>query len=294
MNLKKELTRREFLKYLVGIGAVTAETIMLPKLFGQTCSNEKSELGNLEIIMEKALKPKGSRIASHSFYVDFKVPKKPLKVNIYVERPDEESLRFVVFPELWRKNINLKKVDVYLVTPSKSRFEYEDFFVFLSKPDNKVNYVPCSMNYEDRAETIINRNAKIVFDVLGKLGINRMDLVNILNALDPEIFPDPAADSRTKKEALEAGNLNIDGPVYCKKISFQKEYTDLGSLCDVKLYDLRLNEGEKSVIVVMVATKLFDYQDWKIAEPGFESNLGKYTFVINSELYKRKIKNKKY
>ncbi|MCX8193769.1 MAG: hypothetical protein N3G19_00150 [Candidatus Pacearchaeota archaeon] len=284
MNLEKKVTRREFFKKAIG-----AIGVFLP-LFGKEAFIEEGKR-KLEAIMEKALKQKGARIASHYFYIDFKVPKKPLKVNLYVDKPDDESLRFVIFPELWKENVNLKKVDIYLVTPYKSRFEYEDFFVFLSKPDNKVNYVPCSMDYEGKADLVINKNAKIAFDLLNKLGINKGDLVDILYALDSEIFPDPTADARAKKEALEAGNLNIEGPVFCKKISFQRDYTDIGSLCDIKLYDLRIKEGEKSVIVVMVATKLFEYKDWKIAEPGFESNLGKYVFVINSKLYKKRKDN---
>lgn len=256
-------------------------------------NNPNSKKDKLEDMLEKIMLPKGIRISSHSIPVQ--VRNQQYILNLKIDRPDKESIRLVFWPEDWKKNIDIKKIDLYIITPWQSRFEYDEFYLFKSTPDNIVNYVTSKMDYEGQAEKIVNKNANIFLDVLKKLGIKKEDILEVLDAINPDIFPAYAKDVYLKKKALEEGNLELKSEVYCKKISFNGYRLDLSGIQHTKAYEIIIKEGEKAIALIMIDAQLVTYINIGFGDLGFYKGnkevfgiTEKYIIKMNPKLFESK------
>ncbi len=278
---EKVVSRREFLKYIVAGAAGAIENSIIPSiLFGQTKTLEEK----LEINMNSALKPLGGAWLSKYTLTMHHSIAGSYKIYLLIDKPDEESFRIVIYPELWKENVDIEKVEVYLITPYQSRFEYEDKMVFLNKQDRRTNYVSTDMSYGSDLELLLDKTTDLIFEVAKKLGIKKTDVNEMLSVI-PGLFRDPSASAKAKMEAIEEGNLILKAPVNLKKIAFDGNInTGALSTGHVKLYDLRILEGEKAIAVMMVKPKLYVYEDLNLLSGGFELG-GKLTLQVHPDLY---------
>lgn len=285
MSGSEKISRREFFKYfaLGAVGIFGGLAVWPRELFGQVLTLEEK----LEKNMESALRPLGSAwISKYRFTATHPIAGS-YEINLLIDQPDKESFRLVIYPTLWKKDVDIEKVEIYLITPYQSRFEYEDLMVFLNKQDKRTNYVSTDMSYGANLELLLDKTTNLIFNVTNKLGIAKKDVNELLMAI-PGLFEDPSSDSKAKQEAIEEGNLILRAPVYLKKISFDGNInTGALSTGHVKLYDLRIREGEKAIAAMLIKPQLYVYTDINLISAGFKP-IGKLTIQINPDLYGKK------
>jgi len=285
----EELSRREFLnKLIVGGIALGAASLPLSQyLFGNNARAGEIDKDNCRTLTERlylALEPKGDIKAKHRIHYDLKRGHlKEADVDVRIENIRKGALRFLVYPEesLWCQGLVFDKIDFFLLTTERSRFEYQDYAVFQNRQQQVSMY--CATDHElEETDTVIDKIAGLSLEVLKKLGINKTDLLYMLESLDPSVFPDAFRDSRLRQKAIENGNLIAKDHIYIKRISYNgMKYLSMDSIRDTKLYELVVNEGEKAIAGVMVAAKLYSFKDIKLAPEGVP--IGEYGFHSNTE-----------